>query len=72
MSASHLVMSDEMFFENGNGKVWLSCEQAARYLAMSTNALRIMVHRKQVKAYKFRRRLKFLMRDLELLINEEA
>ena len=54
---------DPLFFGNRIEHEWLSTEEAARFLSISTNALRIMVHREQIKAYKLGRRLRFKMHD---------
>ena len=43
---------------------WLTTDEAANYLSISANALRIMVHRAQVKAYKLGHRLRFRKSDL--------
>lgn len=52
---------------------WLSSEQAAHFLGLSENALRIMVCRRKVKFSKLGRRLRFRMSDLEgLLLSEGA
>ena len=58
---------DPLFFGNKIEHEWLSTEEAARFLSISTNALRIMVHRDQIKAYKFGRRLRFKMHDCRAL-----
>jgi excisionase family DNA binding protein len=57
-----------LFFENRIECKWLSTVEAARFLSVSDNALRIMVHREQIKSYKFGRRLRFLLSDCEALI----
>ena len=43
---------------------WLSTKEAATYLSLTENALRICVHRGQVKAYKFGSRLRFKLIEL--------
>jgi len=43
---------------------WLKTEQAALYLGVTPNALRICVHRGQVPVYHFGRRLRFRLADL--------
>lgn len=55
------------FFEILKKREWLSTEDAAYFLSVSTNALRIMVHRGQIKAYKFGRRLRFKLADCRAL-----
>lgn len=55
-------------FENLQESNWLSTPEAASYLSLSPNALRIMVFRGKVKAYKFGARLRFQLNDLRMLI----
>lgn len=43
---------------------WLNSTQAARYLGITENALRIMVHRRQIKFHKVGRRLRFHREDI--------
>lgn len=44
---------------------WLSTKEAASYLGITPNALRILVHRGKVKAHKLGARLRFRVRDLK-------
>ena len=60
-----------LLFENrNNNKIvdenerWLTTDEAAYYLNISSNALRILVHRARVKAYKLGSRLRFKKSDL--------
>ncbi len=53
-------------------KKWLSSEQAANYLSISPSALRIMVHREQIKYYKIGRRLRFRLCDCESLFQKKG
>jgi excisionase family DNA binding protein len=55
------------FFENRIVCEWLSTKEAAHYLRVSQNALRIMFHREQVQALKLGSRLRFRLNDLEAL-----
>lgn len=55
------------FFENRIEREWLSTEEAACFLSVSSNAIRIMVYRGQVPAYKFGRRLRFKVKDCRAL-----
>lgn len=55
------------FFENKIACEWLSTEEAAHFLSISANALRIMVHRGQVPVFKFGRRLRFRVQDCRAL-----
>ncbi|MBT4762926.1 MAG: helix-turn-helix domain-containing protein [Bdellovibrionaceae bacterium] len=60
-------------FENQITVEWLSTIEAAKHLCITPNALRILVHRDQVKAYKFGSRLRFRLKDLNaLLFKKEA
>jgi excisionase family DNA binding protein len=56
------------FFQNEIESKWLSTLEAADFLRVSENALRIMVHRGQVQSYKFGRRLRFRLADCQALI----
>jgi len=60
------------FFDNEIEHEWLSTEEAARFLSISTNALRIMVHRDQIKAYRLGRRLRFKMHDCRALFSKKG
>lgn len=55
-------------FQNKIVSDWLSSSEAAQYLKVSENALRIMVCRRQVPFHKLGRRLRFKLRELENLI----
>jgi excisionase family DNA binding protein len=55
-------------FENQTACKWLSTLEAAEFLRVSENALRIMVHRGQVQSFKFGRRLRFRLADCQALI----
>lgn len=54
-------------FQNQIVCEWLSSKEAASYLGITENALRIMVCRGQIKVSKFGRRLRFRFRDLQSL-----
>lgn len=64
--------SDSLFDIYIKGKDWLTTEQAAHLLSISSNALRIMVHRGQIEAYKFGRRLRFKTSDCLSLIQKKG
>ena len=53
----------EKLFDNQKNKL-LSTKEASGFLGVSENALRILVCRKKVKAYKLGSRLKFKLDDL--------
>ena len=59
------LKNSEMFFDN---LIWLNTEEAARYLRKSANAIRILVHKKILRARKFRRRLYFKKSELDMLV----
>lgn len=46
---------------------WLNTNEAADFLRLTPNALRILVHRAQVRYFKFGRRLRFKQDDLQSL-----
>lgn len=57
----------KLIFENQVEREWLTTKEAAYFLGVSENALRIMVHRDQISVYKFGRRLRFRYRDCQAL-----
>lgn len=57
-------VSSGRLFDNGITVEWLSTKEASKFLSITPNALRIMVCRNQIKAYKFRSRLRFRLIDL--------
>ncbi len=65
------AMSAELF-QNRIGCEWLSSTQAAIYLGISENALRIKVCRRQVQFYKIGSRLRFHIVDLKVLLIPEG
>lgn len=50
-SVSHETCNSDLIFEN---LVWMTTEDAAKYLRKSKNAIRIMVYRRVLKARKFK------------------
>lgn len=63
----NLDFDKRLFFENRIAQEWLTTENAAEYLGVSENALRIMVHRGQIRFYKLGRRLRFRKDELRTL-----
>lgn len=61
-----------LLFENRIRREWLTTKEAAYFLAISENALRIMVHRDQIKVYKFGRRLRFKLADCQNLVSQKG
>lgn len=59
--------SDISILENRIEREWLTTKEAAQFLGVTENALRIMVYRGQVSVYKFGRRLRFRFKDCESL-----
>jgi excisionase family DNA binding protein len=62
----HEIQSSSLF-DNRMVREWLSTEEAAHFLSVTENALRIMVYRGQIPAYKFGRRLRFRLQDCQAL-----
>ncbi len=58
---------ENQIFENRIDREWLTTKEAAHVLAISPNALRILVYRNQVRVYKFGRSLRFKLVDLRAL-----
>jgi len=48
-----------------DNKIWMTVYDAAKYLSITPNALRIAVHRKEIIARKFRRKLYFKKIELD-------
>lgn len=59
------------FFDNRIKREWLTTDEAASYLSLSPNALRILVCRGRVKAFKLGRRLRFRISDLRSLLERK-
>lgn len=51
---------------------WITTKEAAVFLGISENALRIMVCRRQINFYKFGRRLRFNVNDLASLFTPQG
>lgn len=60
------------FFENQVKREWLSTREAAHFLSLSENALRILVHRGQVPVFKFGCRLRFRLSDCLALFERKG
>ena len=50
---------------------WYTTKEAGSYLRISPNALRIRVHRGEIKSYKLGARLRFKQSDLESLLEKK-
>jgi len=66
------VEPSTQLFENRVEQEWLTTKEAALFLAVTPNALRIMVHRDQVRVFKFGRRLRFRLSDLRALFERKG
>lgn len=64
-------ISGAQILEKKIGKEWLTTEEASTYLSLTENALRILVHRGRVKAFKLGRRLRFRISDLRGLLQRK-
>jgi len=60
------------FFGNRIEEEWLSTMQAAQFLKISENALRIMVYRGQITVFKLGRRLRFRIQDCRVLLSQKG
>lgn len=66
------LKGETKFFDSGIRSEWLTTKSASQYLQISEGALRILVHRGQIKAFKFGRRLRFSQIDLFNLIKRKG
>lgn len=57
--------------ERDENPQYLTTDEAAKYLGVTPNALRIMAHRDIVQVHKLRRRLRFRVEDLKRLISHK-
>ena len=64
-SVNYKTYNSDWFFGNLE---WLNSKEAALFLRKSIGALRVMVHRGQIRARKFHRRLYFKKRELNELL----
>ncbi len=71
-SGSGFEKTPNKIFENRIEREWLSTKDAAHFLRVSENALRIMVHRDQIKVYKFGARLRFTLADCLALLQPKG
>ena len=67
-----LASNCSLIFENRNQSEWLSTKEAAHFLSLSENALRIMVHRGQIKVHHIGRRLRFRKSDCLALFQKKG
>ena len=64
--------TESLFSENRIVCEWLSSAQVAAFLAITENALRIMVYRRQIKFAKLGRRLRFHVKDVQALLFQRS
>lgn len=62
------VLNPGLFSENRIVCEWFTTKEAAAYLGVTANALRILVCRGKVNAFKLGRHLRFRISDLRLLL----
>ncbi len=62
------LKSSSMLFDNRIWSEWLSTKEAAAYLSITPNALRIMVCRSKIRTYRLGRCLRFKLSDLKDLL----
>jgi excisionase family DNA binding protein len=63
------VLNPDLLFQNRIVCEWLTTKEAASYLGVSANALRILVCRGKVQAFKLGQRLRFRISDLRSLLH---
>ena len=66
------IQGSSLLFENRYEREWLTTKEAAHILAVTENALRILVHKGQVPAYKFGHRLRFRLGDCLALFKRKG
>lgn len=64
-------VDENKIFENKIACEWLSTKQAADFLSMTENALRIMVYRNQINVYRVGRRLRFSIKECRSLFEKK-
>ncbi len=68
IQGNRLIEKSDTLFEIANS--WLSTKDVARLLSVSPNAVRIMVCRGLLTAYKFKGRLRFRQKDCAALVQK--
>lgn len=72
LNASNPTTKSDQIFEIQKVGEWLTSNEAARFLGISPNALRIMVCRGNVKFWKLNGRLRFRNDELVCLLQKGA
>lgn len=62
------ILTPDLFFQNRIVCEWFTTKEAAAYLGVSANAVRILVCRGRVQAFKLGRHLRFRISDLRSLL----
>jgi excisionase family DNA binding protein len=67
---NHLEKKDLPGYEKGlfDNLIWLNTKEAAEFLRVSPNSLRIMVCRGEIPSYKLGKRLRFKKSELDELL----
>ena len=65
VSKTESIDSNEIF----NNLIWMTTEDAARYLRKSADAIRHLVYRGDLRARKFKRRLYFRRDELDEMLD---
>ncbi|MBD65935.1 MAG: hypothetical protein CME62_12055 [Halobacteriovoraceae bacterium] len=68
MNAASLLFDNKINQIEDENVIWLDTKEAAKFLRITPNALRILVHRARVRAYKLGSRLRFKKNDLSLVL----
>ena len=68
VSFTHFSDEEKELFDNRISVRLLSTKEAADYLRISPNALRILVHREKIRAYKLGSLLRFRIEDISDLL----
>ncbi len=71
-SINSLLEKRESFFQNQIGSEWMSTSEAAQFLRITPNALRILACRGKIKFFKIGRHLRFNLKDLNALLLKGA
>ena len=72
LSASNSIAKSDQIFEIQKVGEWLTSNEAARFLGITPNALRIKVCRGSVKFWKLNGRLRFRTDELVCLLQKGA
>lgn len=65
LNAEYVKSDEKVIFNN---LIWLTTNEAAEYLRVSPENIRVLVYRGVIRAYKFNNRNRFKREELNLLI----